>query len=209
MTRIGLPAGIQGSLFSIANVTIQSVINSFGSSAVAGNATSANIEGFVFVIVNCIAQGVLTFTGQNFGAGKISRIKKGIFTGLGMQAVLVMSVAIIVNIFAKPLAGIYTDDPEVIGYAVNRLQIICMTYFICGFNEVFVAGLRGLGSSTLPMITSIFGICGLRLVYIATVFTMYRSLESLYITYPLSWIITGAVNGILLMVLWKKLTQKN
>ncbi|MBQ7975796.1 MAG: MATE family efflux transporter [Clostridia bacterium] len=206
MTKIGLPAGIQGSLFSIANVTIQSLINSFGSAAVAGNATASNIEGFVFVIVNCIAQAVLTFTGQNMGAGKISRIKKGVFTGLGLQAVIVLSVAIIVNIFAYHLSSLYADEPEVIQLAVNRLRIISVTYFICGFNEVFVAALRGLGTSTLPMITSIFGICGLRLVYIATVFKVFNSLESLYLTYPISWIITGAVNGILLVVLWKKLT---
>lgn len=208
MTKIGLPAGIQGSLFSIANVTIQSVINGFGAVAVAGNATAANIEGFVFVLVSAMNQSVLTFTSQNFGAGKPDRIKKGIFTGLGMQFVAVLLLGGAVSIFGRALAGLYTEDPEVISFAVRRLSIISATYFICGFNEVFVGALRGMGCSVAPMITSVFGICVLRLVYIATVFKMFSSLESLYITYPLSWIVASVINGIILLIMWKNLIRR-
>lgn len=208
MTKIGLPAGIQGSLFSIANVTVQSVINGFGSGAVAGNAASSSIEGFVYVFVMAMNQAVLTFTGQNYGAGKPDRIKKGVFTGLGMQFVSVLLLGVGVVIFGNSLVGLYTEDAEVISFAVKRLSIISTTYFICGFNEVFVGALRGMGCSLAPMITSVFGICVLRLVYIATVFKFFLSLESLYLTYPVSWMITGAVNGIFLMIMWKKLIRR-
>ncbi len=208
MTKIGLPAGIQGSLFSVANVTVQSVINGFGSVAVAGNATSSSIEGFVYVLVMAMNQAVLTFTGQNYGAGKPHRIKKGIFTGLALQFVSVLILGVGAVIFGKSLAGLYTEDAEVISFAVKRLSIISTTYFICGFNEVFVGALRGMGCSLAPMITSVFGICVLRLVYIATVFKFFLSLESLYLTYPVSWMITGAVNGIILMIMWKKLIRR-
>jgi len=208
MTKIGLPAGIQGSLFSISNVTVQSVINSFGALAVAGNAASANIEGFVYVIIMALNQSTLTFTSQNFGAGKLDRIKKGIFAGLGIQFVTVLLLGVGAYVFGNTLAGLFTEDSEVIGFAVRRLAIISTLYFVCGFNEVFVGALRGIGCSVAPMVTSIFGICVLRLVYIATIFKMFPSLQSLYITYPISWAITGAVNGIILIIMWKKLVRR-
>lgn len=208
MTKIGLPAGIQGSLFSVANVTVQSVINGFGSVTVAGNATASSIEGFVYVLIMALNQSVLTFTGQNFGAGKPDRIKKGIYTGLWMQFVTVTLLGVGVFVFGRFLAGLYTRDAEVISVAVKRLSIISTTYFICGFNEIFVGALRGMGCSFAPMVTSVFGICVLRLVYIGTVFKILRSLESLYLTYPVSWLVTGAVNGIILIVIWKKIVRR-
>ena len=207
MTKIGLPAGIQGSLFNISNVTIQSVINGFGAVAVAGNAAASNIEGFVYVVVMAMNQAALTFTSQNYGARKLDRIKKGMFAGIGIQLVATLVLGAVTFFFGAQLAGLFTEDAEVISCAVTRLAIISTTYFVCGFNEVFVGTLRGIGCSLSPMITSIFGICVLRLLYIATIFKAFYSLESLYLTYPISWIITGAINGIILIIMWKKLIK--
>lgn len=205
MTKIGLPAGIQGSLFSFSNVIVQSSVNTFGSTVMAGNAAGANVESFVYAMLNSISQAALTFTGQNFGAGKFKRIKRGLWTCLGIEFFVIFSVSILVRLSAHQILRIYSDDIEVINVGARRLSVICFTYFLCGFNEVLVAVLRGLGSSVLPMVTSIFGICGLRILFIMTVFKHIGSLESLYFTYPLSWGITAAIHGILIAVLWKKL----
>lgn len=205
MTKIGLPAGIQGSLFSFSNVIVQSSINTFGSTVMAGNTAGSNVENFVYAMLSSVSQAALTFTGQNFGAGKFKRIKQGMWTCLAIELFVIFSVSSVVVLGAHQILRIYSDDPAVIDVGARRLSVICFTYFICGFNEVLVAVLRGLGSSVLPMVTSIFGICGLRILFIMTVFRRIGSLESLYFTYPLSWGITAAVHGILIAVLWKSL----
>lgn len=208
MTKIGLPAGIQGSLFSISNVIVQSSINAFGSLAVAGNSAAQSVEGFVYVILNSIAQGCLTFTGQNFGAGKAQRIKKGTLTCLALELVVVFSISIVVLAMGNTVLGFYTDKPEAISIGFGRLSVICFTYFLCGFNEVVVSHLRGLGCSALPTAVSVFGICGVRILYILTVYKYLGTLESLYVVYPLSWIVSFIINGAAALLLWRRLTGK-
>lgn len=204
MTKIGLPAGIQGSMFSISNVTIQSVVNSYGSVVMAGNAAANNIDGFVYAILNSISQGVLTFSGQNFGAGKMRRIRKGVAKSLLLSFVIVGSISVLVNVFSHQLLGIYSTDIEVIKVGAYKMLFVAGTYFICGFNELFVSGIRGMGHSFAPMLTSVFGICGIRIIYVATIYKLFSSLPSLYLAYPLSWIITAIINGILFYTIWKK-----
>lgn len=208
MTKIGLPAGIQSSMFSISNVTIQSVVNSYGSVVMAGNAAANNIDGFVYAILNSISQGVLTFSGQNFGAGKMRRIKKGVTQSLLLSFVIVGSIGVFVNMFSEQLLGIYSAESEVIKVGAYKMIFVAGTYFICAFNEIFVSGIRGIGHSFTPMLTSIFGICGIRIIYVATVYKLFSSLPSLYLTYPLSWVITAIVNGILFYRIWKKTADK-
>ena len=208
MTKIGLPAGIQSSMFSISNVTIQSVVNSYGSVVMAGNAAANNIDGFVYAILNSISQGVLTFSGQNFGAGKMRRIRKGVTKSLLLSFVIVGSISVIAILFSHQLLGIYSDDSKVIEVGAYKMLFVAGTYFICGFNELFVSGIRGMGYSFVPMLTSVFGICGIRIIYVATIYKLFSSLPSLYLTYPLSWTITAIVNGILFYSLWKKTADK-
>ena len=208
MSKIGIPAGVQGSLFSLSNVSIQSVVNSFGSQVVAGNSAASNIEGFVYVVLNCSAQSILTFVGQNFGAGKPERIKKGIVQGMIFSSLISLAVSGMVILFSRQLLGLYVNNADIINIGIRRLMIIAGTYVLCGVNENLVASLRGLGSSSAPMFTSLFGICGFRLLYVATIFKYFSTIESVYITYPISWTITAAVNGILLAVMWKKLKKK-
>ncbi len=208
MTKIGLPAGIQGSMFSISNVTIQSVVNSYGSIVMAGNAAANNIDGFVYAVLNSISQGVLTFSGQNFGAGKMRRIRKGVAKSLLLSFVVVGSISLFVNVFSHQLLGIYSADKEVVEIGAYKMLFVAGTYFICGFNEIFVSGIRGVGHSFSPMLTSIFGICGIRIIYIMTIYKLFNSLPSLYLAYPISWTITTIINGILFYIIWKKTADK-
>ena len=158
--RIGLPAGLQGAIFSISNVLIQSSINSFGSVAMAGNTAAGNLEGFVYTSMNAVYQTNLSFTSQNMGAGNWKRMKKI----LGICLVFVSVVGLVMGrgfvFFGHQLLGIYSSDPEVIQYGINRMQVICGTYLLCGIMDVLVGSMRGMGYSFVPMIVSLVGAGG-------------------------------------------------
>ncbi len=206
--RIGLPAGIQGSLFSISNVLIQSSVNSFGSVVMSGNAAAQNIEGFVYITMNSFHQTAVNFTGQNYGAGKIDRIKKILGISLASVCIVGLVLGAAAVLLANPLLGIYiTDSAEAISYGVTRLTYICLTYFLCGIMDVMTGMLRGIGSSFAPMIITILGVCGMRIGWIYTIFRIpeYHSIISLYVSYPVSWLITFAVElGVFLVLLKQK-----
>lgn len=191
MIWIGLPAGIQSSLFSVSHVVLQSAVNSFGSSiVVAGNTAAANIEGFVYASMNAYSQASTTFTSQNYGARKLKNCKKSLLYCLLCVFLSGAIVGLIALVFSKQLLGIYNSDPEVINIGIKRMQVICTTYYLCGMMDVFVGGLRGLGYSVLPMIFSLLGAVGFRIIWVNTIFQSNHTLETLYLTYPLSWIIT-------------------
>ncbi len=205
--RIGLPAGIQGSLFSISNVLIQSSVNSFGSIVMSGNAAAQNIEGFVYITMNSFHQTAVNFTGQNYGAGKFDRIKKILYISLGSVCVVGLVLGAVAVLLSKPLLGIYiTDSPEAVEYGIIRLKYICLTYFLCGAMDVMTGMMRGIGSSFAPMIITILGVCGMRIGWIYTIFRIpeYHSIISLYLSYPVSWFITFTVELIVFLVLLKK-----
>lgn len=190
--RIGIPAGIQGSLFSISNVIIQSSVNSFGSVVMAGNSASSNIGGFIYTAQNSFSQTALNFTGQNMGAGKPERVKEITRYCLLDVAVVGFSLGVIANIFGSSLMKIYvTDSPEAIEVGVVRLLYVCLPYFLCGMQEVMTGIIRGLGHSLAPMVVCICGACGFRVAWIFTIFRMeaFHTLKVLYISYPISWIL--------------------
>ncbi len=196
IARIGLPAGLQGAIFSISNVLIQSSVNSFGSVAMAGNTAAANIEGFVYTSMNAVYQTALSFSSQNYGAKNFSRMTKiqWYCQGLVIAVGLVMGIGGV--ILGPQLLGIYSSDAEVIQFGLNRLRLVCGPYFLCGMMEVMVGGLRGVGCSLLPMFVSLTGACAFRVVWIFTVFAVSRTLPTLYISYPVSWGITFLVHTI-------------
>ncbi len=194
IVKLGLPAGIQGSVFSISNVLIQSSINSFGSVVMAGNAAASNIEGFVYIAMNACYQTTLTFTSQNMGRRQYDRIKKIQVICVGMVVVIGLSLGGSAYFFGKYLLRFYATDAEVIEYGLLRMGIVCMFYFFCGVMDVMVGGLRGLGYSVMPMIVSLLGACGLRILWIFTIFEKYRTLEVLYISYPITWAITAGIH---------------
>lgn len=188
--KIGLPAGLQGCIFSISNVLIQSSVNSFGSTVMAGNTAASNIEGFVYVSMNSLHQTCISFTSQNFGAGKFKRIKKVLINCLVIVAITGLVLGNSAYFFGKYLLSAYNNEAEVISYGLIRLSIISTMYFLCGLMDVMVGAMRGIGYSILPMIVSLVGACGLRIVWIYTVFVKFRTLDILFISYPVTWTIT-------------------
>lgn len=210
LVRIGLPAGIQSSLFSISNVLVQSSVNSFGSVVImAGNSAAANIEGFIWVSMNSLHQAALTFVGQNVGARQYERVKR--VTGLCVSLVVVVGVVLggLALLFGKELLGIYAPGEEdVIGYGMIRLTIIAGTYWTCGIMDVLVGVLRGMGTSFVPMVVSVIGVCGGRIMWILTVFRAYMELKVLYISYPISWVITAIILLLCVFVVYKKMVKK-
>lgn len=208
IAKIGLPAGLQGAIFSISNVLIQSSVNSFGSVAMAGNTASANIEGFVYTSMNAVYQTALSFTSQNYGARKFGRMTKILLYCLG----LVTAVGLVMGggsvLFGRQLLGIYSSDAEVIRYGMNRLRIICSLYFICGVMDTMVGGLRGMGYSVIPMFVSLTGACVFRVVWIFTVFAMNRTLQTLYLSYPVSWTITFLAHVVCYVLIRRKIAGK-
>ncbi len=189
---IGLPASVQGMVFSFSNVIIQSSINSFGTTVVAGNSAAANLEGFVYMAMNAFYQASVSFTSQNLGAGKTDRINKILFNAELCAIVTGLVMGRLVVFFGHPLLGLYTDSSAAILAGQKRLNVICGTYALCGIMDVVVGSLRGLGKSILPMLVSIVGVCGVRLVWIFTFFKepYFHTPFSLYMTYPVSWVIT-------------------
>ena len=200
--RIGLPAGIQSSLFSISNVLIQSSVNSFGSTVMAGNTAAASLEGFVYTAMNSMYQAALSFTGQNFGAGQIKRIKRIAVTCLLSVTVVGLVLGNIVYLLGEFLSGIYSPEQPVIDVSISRLSIVCTTYFLCGIMDVLVGLLRGMGQSLLPTTVSLLGACAFRVVWIYTVFAQNRTLTTLYISYPVSWIITLLIHFICFIIIY-------
>lgn len=192
MMQIGIPSGIQGMMFSISNVIIQSSINTFDTAVVAGSAASTSVEGFAFTSINAFHQSAVSFAGQNKGAGKYDRINKILYTAWGFALVTAVLYALAFIIFDNQLIDLYVEGADVIKAGVERLNIIAWSYLICGFMDVTVGVIRGLGYSLMPTIVSLLGVCGIRILWVATVFSMeqYHFVETIYYSYPISWAIT-------------------
>lgn len=208
--QIGLPASFQGLLFSLSNVIIQASINSFGKIAVAGNAAAASIEGFVYVSMNAFHQAAISFTSQNMGAGKKERIVPILIKS---QLCVIVTGLILGNaayFFGPELLGLYTSNSNAISAGLGRLLYICCPYLLCGMMDVIVGSLRGLGYAIMPMIVSLIGACGLRLIWIFTFFRMekFHFIESLYMTYPVSWFVTFMVHVVCFIIVWNKTKKR-
>ncbi len=204
MIRIGLPAGVQGAFFSISNMLIQSSINSFGSTVMAGNTAAGNIEGFVYTAMNALHQTAISFAGQNFGAKKYKRIAKVVMICELCVLVIGLIMGNLVYIFGEIFLQLYSSDSEVIRYGMLRMSIICTTYCLCGMMDVMVGALRGIGRSVLPMLVTLSGVCVFRVVWIFTYFVAHRSLEVLYVSYPISWAVTFMVHTCCFIWVYRK-----
>lgn len=207
----GLPAGVQSSLFSVSNVVIQSSINTFGDVFLAGSAAASNIEGFVYVCMNAFSQTSLNFTGQNVGAGQYKRVKKIAAICMGCVTVVGITLGGLVYIFSHKILSIYiTDSPQSIVYGVERLAYVLLPYFLLGLHDVISGTLRGLGASIMPTVVAILGICGFRILWVETVFQMPQFHEPnwLFMSYPISWLLTFAAELILLVFVYRKFAAK-
>lgn len=207
--RIGLPAGLQSMVFSLSNVVIQSSINSFGSVAMAGSAASHNIEGFIFTAMNSMAQASLTFTGQNVGAKQYKRVNEVVRICLVTVLAVGLSFGAACILFSGPLLRIYLPaDPRAVAYGVQRLFIISASYFFMGMIDVLVGAMRGMGFSFTPMLVALVGVCGLRIVWVYTMFAARRTLQMLYFAYPASWIVTFLIELAVYFIVYKRLLRR-
>ena len=207
--RIGLPAGFQGMVFSLSNVVIQSAVNSFGAIAVAGNSAASNLEGFVYMAMNAFYQATISFTSQNYGAREYRRIYRILLAG---EIYVVATGVLLGNLmvfFGEFLLGIYSPSAQVIAAGMDRMRIICTVYALCGVMDVLVGALRGIGYSVIPMVVSLIGACGLRLLWIATIFKIpqYHNLTTVYLSYPITWTITLSVHALTFVIAGYKLLR--
>ena len=207
IVQVGLPAGFQGAVFSLSNVVIQSSVNLFGETVVAGNSAAMNLEGFVYVSMNAFHQAAISFTSQNVGAGRQDRIRKILLTAEGCVIVTGVLFGWTMYAFGRPLLHIYSSSEAVADAGMVRMQIILLSYALCGMMDVVVGVLRGMGYSVGPMIMSLVGACGLRLVWIATVFQIpqFHRISTVYLSYPITWIITFIAQFVLYLYASRKM----
>ena len=205
--RIGLPAGLQSTIFSLSNVLIQSSINSLGPSVVDGNGAASSLEGFIYTSMNSVAQAAVAFISANYGAGRKKNIKKTVFCALGLVFLMNITTGGIILLFHKPLLLLYIQDNVAIEEGTKRLFIISCSYFLCGFMDVGAYSLRGIGYSTSPAIISLIGACLLRIVWIYTLWQeeYLHNLSGLVISYPISWVLTLSVHFTLFGILYHRL----
>lgn len=203
--RIGIPAALQGVLISLSNVLIQSSVNSFGSLAIAGNTAATNIDGFLYAAVNAISQTVVSFTSQNMGARLYRRVDQTLIQGLLLVCAIGTSLGVGSYVFGYQLLHLYSPDPQVAAYGILRLGIIGIPYALGGAMDVLPSSLRGMGCSLLPTAISLTGVCLFRVLWIMTVFQTHRTLVALYISYPVSWLITVVMQLICYLVMRRRM----
>lgn len=210
VVRVGLPAGFQGVIFSLSNVVIQSSVNLFGNTVVTGNSAAASIEGFVYIAMNTFYQAAISFTGQNVGAKKYERISRILLCSQCCVIVTGLVLGWAAYLLGANLLSIYSKSPNVIAAGLVREQIILTTYALCGCMDVMVGMMRGIGYSVLPMIVSLVGACGLRILWIATVFQMpeYHTIKSVYISYPITWAVTLLAHIVCWAIVFRKFKKK-
>ncbi|HAE89159.1 MAG TPA: MATE family efflux transporter [Clostridiales bacterium] len=206
--RIGLPSGILSSFFSIANIIIQSAVNTFSAAVIAGNATGISIEAFVYTSMNAVAGTASTFSGQNYGAGKYKRIKRVMWDCCLIEAIVGILLGGLFMLLRHQLAGIYTGDEEVIRVAGQRMMVILPFYFVCGVVEVLVGCMRGMNYSVMPTVASFVSVCVYRIVWVFVFFKAYREPRSLWLSYPISWIINFAIDLVMILLVFRRVSKK-
>ena len=209
--QLGLPAGLQSTLFSLSNVLIQSSVNGFGEVVVAGNSAASNIEGFVYVAMNALYQANISFTSQNIGAGKTRRIHRILLTAQGCVIVVGLVLGIGSYLGGPVLLRFYTESSAVVEAGMVRLSFVGLTYALCGIMDVMVGSLRGMGYAVFPMIVSLIGSCGLRILWLQTIFRIeeYHRIETVYVIYPITWVITLLAHMITYLVVTRKFRCKD
>ena len=188
--QVGIPAGIQSTVINFSNALLQSSVNSFGSTAMAGYTAANNILGFLYASVNAVTQACMSFTSQNYGVGKYKRMDRVLINCLILSVVISGVLGCGSYAFGTEILKVYTEDPQVIQCGLEILSMTTVTYFLCGMMDLFPGALRGMGRSGVPMILSIIGTVGTRIVWIFMLFPQHRSLKFLFISYPASWLFT-------------------
>ena len=191
--QYGLPSGVQNSVIAMANVVVQTNINSFGKEAMAGCGSYSKIEGFAFLPITCFTQALSTFVGQNLGAGKHDRVKKGVVFGILCACLMAEMIGVLSWLFAPQLIGIFNEEPAVIDYGVRHMRTICLFYFLLAFSHCIAGILRGAGKATVPMITMLVCWCVIRVSYITAAVSFVPRLETVSWAYPITWTCSSVV----------------
>ncbi len=206
IAKIGIPSGLQSALFSISNTLIQSSVNSFGDIVMSGITAASSIEGFVYTSMNAFMHTTQNFVSQNYGAKKFGRILRVLFISLGSVTVVGALLGGGAYLLGRPLLSIYIKESAVSEIAIEaglkRLARVGLLYFLCGIMETLAGAIRGLGSSVAPMIVSLLGACVLRIVWVKTIFAANPTVEVLYVSFPISWIITLSIHAILFTIVF-------
>ncbi len=205
----GIPIAAQSAMFSLANVTVQSAINSFGELAVAGAGAASNVNNILYVILNAPSHAATIFTGQNFGAKKFDRIPKILYMSCIVVVMMWLVAGTLIVALAEPFISLFADNPEVINYGRQVVTVLCGTYFLCGIMEVVSGGLKGINKSFVSMINSLVSLFGIRIVWIFTYFATHRSMSILYMSYPLSWIFALFAHTVFFVYYFKKYKKEN
>ena len=188
--QVGIPAGIQSTVINFSNALLQSSVNSFGSTAMAGYTAANNILGFLYVSINSVTQACMSFTSQNFGVGKYKRMDRVLMDCMILSVGAALALGCGAYFFGAEILQVYTEEADVIQCGVEILSITTVPYFLCGIMDLFPGALRGMGYSAVPMVLSIIGTVGMRVLWIFVFFPQHRSLYFLFISYPASWIAT-------------------
>ena len=205
VVRIGVPSGLTSVMFNLSNMIIQSSINLFGDVVIAGNTAASNIESFIYMSMNTLFQASQTFAGQNYGAGKIKRINKVLVNSLVIVVGIGVGMGALALAFCRPLLNLYAPgQTAVIDAGVNRMMVICATYFLCGIMDVIGGCIRGMRYSFAPMIISMLGACAFRIIWLSTVFKADQNTFNIYISYPISWIITTLAYFVCYLIAMKR-----
>lgn len=207
--QVGVPAGIQSTIINFSNVLLQSSVNSFGSVAMAGYTAANNILGFLYVSINSITQACMSFTSQNYGVRKFKRMDRILFECLGLTMVVALVLGGGSYLFGSELMHIYTKSADVVACGMDIMLYTTVTYFLCGIMDLFPGALRGMGHSAVPMILSVIGTVGTRIVWIYWVFPQHRALDFLFISYPVSWILTIVMQVVCFYFVRKKVHGKD
>ena len=202
--QVGIPAGIQSTVINFSNALLQSSVNSFGSTAMAGYTAANNILGFLYVAVNAVTQACMSFTSQNYGVRKPKRMDRVLIDCMILSAGVAAVLGVGAYVFGSQLLRIYTSQGDVIQCGLEILSIATVPYFLCGIMDLFPGALRGMGYSAVPMVLSVIGTVGTRIVWIYGFFPYHRSLHFLFISYPGSWIITIAMQAVCFWFVRKK-----
>ena len=202
--QVGIPAGLQSTVINFSNALLQSSVNSFGSVAMAGYTAANNIFGFLYAAANSVTQACMSFTSQNYGIGKLKRMDKVLINCMILTVGISLTLGCGAYFFGPELLKIYTDEPDVIRCGMEILSFTTVPYFFCGIMDLFPGALRGMGHSAVPMILSVIGTVGMRVIWIFMVFPVHRSLEVLFISYPASWIATILLQVACFLIVRKK-----
>ena len=208
IVRVGLPSGIISSFFSIANVIIQSSVNTFSEAMIAGNATGISIEAFIYTSMNAVSSTASTFAGQNYGTGKYKRIKRVMWDCCLIEAILGIVLSALFMLLRYQLASLYTTDDAVIKVAASRMMYILPFYFVCGVVEVLVGCMRGMNYTVLPTLASLLCVCVYRIIWVFTAFPAHHKISTLWLSYPISWVLNLAVDAVMIFIVFRLVMKR-